>query len=178
MARIVKNQTRSDFRRRVKSVDPSFYRWGSGGVRKDTTVERPIGSALLGFGWAYLVITIASNRPLIEQSLAQGALPEQYHVHVFMALAVLLASSGVMLLVHLMRYVTGSGGKRRNSGGLLIGVLGAVTLIYTPAHVWESGLSILDGTSRSMVQVAASNNPLAESKAMVDAIAFVNSVGR
>ncbi|WP_419409251.1 hypothetical protein [Primorskyibacter sp. 2E107] len=145
---------------------------------RDTTASRPIGSALLGFGWAYLVAAIANNRVLIEESLKQGNLHPDYHGYIFMGLAGLLAISGVMLMLHLLRYFTRSGGKKRNSGGLLVGALGALVLVYTPSSVWDTGWNMLDGNSRQLVQIASSKTSVGSSKPMIDAIAFVNSIGQ
>ncbi|WP_425102147.1 hypothetical protein [Tropicibacter sp. S64] len=179
MTRSFRKLSHQDFRRRVKTVDPAYYRWGESGTRRDTTVERPIGFSLLGFGWAYLVVTIANNRALIESSLQQGNLHADYHRYIFMGLAALLMISGILLMAHVYRFFTRSGGKRRNSGGLLVGALGAFVLVYTPAHVWSAGYNMLDGNSRSLVQVAsATKSQIGSVNPMVDAIAFVTSVGK
>lgn len=174
MTRSFRKLTHQDFRRRVKTVDPSYYRWGVSGSRRDATVERPMGSALLGFGWAWLVVTIGNNKPLIESSLKQGSLHPDYHGYILGGLAVLLTISGVMLGLHILRYFTKSGGKKRNSGGILVGAFGAFVLIYTPAHVWNAGFNMLDGNSRSLVQVASSQ-PMSH-QPFAKAIAFVSSV--
>ena len=155
MAGRIKHRSRDDFRLRIKRVDPAFYRGGVGGALKDTTAPRPVGATLLGFGWAYLVIAIAGSRATSEQSLRQGTLPDQYHGYIFMTLAALLAISLVMLAVHVFRFVTKRGGKRTNSGGLLIGVLGALVLVYTPESVWNTGFQMMDGNSRSLLLTAS-----------------------
>ncbi|WGW02933.1 hypothetical protein [Tropicibacter oceani] len=178
MARTLRKQTHQDFRRRIKSVDPTFYRNGERGAMKDATAQRPIGSALLGFGWAYLVISVANNRTVIEQSLHQGNLHTDYHGYVLMALAALLAASGVMLLLHLVRYFTKTGGKKRNSGGLLVGALGALVLVYTPTSVWDAGFDMMDGNSRSFVQTASATMSGAIPSIDLGSVAFVSSQGR
>lgn len=174
MARSFRKQDHTDFRRRVKTVDPVFYRWGEKGTRKDATVQRPMTSALLGFGWGYLVVAVANNRELIETSLRQGNLTRDIQGYIMMAMAGLLAASFVMLLLHLFRYVTKRGAKRRNSGGLLIGALGALVLSYTPASVWDFGLEMMDGNSRAFVQNASDVIPGLD----LSGVAFVSSQGR
>lgn len=69
MTRLIRKQTHSDFRSRVKRVDPAFYRWGERANLRDATVKRPFGSVLGGFLCAYVVIAVANNRSYLESSL-------------------------------------------------------------------------------------------------------------
>lgn len=178
MGRSFRKQDHTDFRRRVKTVDPVFYRWGEKGTRRDATVQRPIGSTILGFGWAYLIVAVANNRQLIESSLRQGNLTQDVQGCIMMVMAGLLAASGIMLLLHLFRYFAKGGAKRRNSGGLLIGALGALVLSYTPASVWNMGLQMMDGNSRAFVQTASSTVNDAIPGLNLSGVAFVSSQGR
>ncbi|MFZ7093655.1 hypothetical protein [Primorskyibacter sp. 2E233] len=178
MTRTLTKQTHQDFQRRIKSIDPTFYRTGERGVVKDVTTSRPIGSALLGFGWAYIVVSVANNRGVIEGSLRQGSLPDHYHAYILMVLAALLAASCVMLLMHLFRFLTKSGGKKRNSGGMLVGVLGAMVLVYTPTSVWEAGFNMMDGNSRAFVQTASATMSDALPGINFGNVSFVSSQGR
>ena len=173
-----KNQTRKEFRQRIRRVDPVYYRWGESGALADATARRPIASVLVGFGWAYLVIAVSSNRTLIESSLRQGNLPDHLHGYVFMGLAALLTVSVVMLGLHLFRFFFKQGGKRANSGGMLIGVLGAMMLVYTPASVWDTSFRMLDGNSRSLLLSASATVGDVIPGIDLSDIALVSSQGR
>ncbi|CUH77630.1 hypothetical protein [Tropicibacter naphthalenivorans] len=178
MAHLIRKQTHTDFRRRVKTVDPRFYRWGERGTVRDLTPQRPVGSALMGFGWAYLVISVSNNRDHIAASLKQGNLPAQYHDWIFAGLAVLLAVSGVMLALHVFRYLFKNGGKRKNSGGLLIGALGALVLIYTPSTVWTTGFGMLDSNSQGLMMQASATVGDVLPGVDFGKVTFVSSNGR
>ncbi len=148
------NKQHREFRRRIKAVDPRFYHLGTSRGRTDTTPSRPTLFAMLGFGWAYLVISISRNKTLLEQSLSQGSLSDEMQSNIVMALAALLAVSGIMLALHLMRFFLKKGGKSRNSGGLLFGALGALMLVYTPPSVFHAGFGMLDDNSRNLLLAA------------------------
>ena len=179
MMRTFRKQNHQDFRNRIKRVDPVFYRWGERGAIADATPHRPFGSLLMGFGWAYLVISVSNNRAVLESSLRQGSLPEQYHDMIFMGLAALLAMSLVMLAIHLFRFFAGrKGGKRRNSGALLTGVMGALMLIYTPASVWQTGFGMMDGNSRSFVMAASATMSEVIPGVDLNSAVFVSSIGK
>ncbi|KUF11599.1 hypothetical protein [Pseudoponticoccus marisrubri] len=151
--------SRADFRQRVRRVDPGYHYLGQTGRPPQKKRQRPLVACLLGFGWAYLVISVGANRAFIESSLQAGSLPAEYHGAIFGGLAMLMAASGVMLLIHLFRFVARTGGRRANSGGLLAGALGAAVLVYTPPGVWSAGYQMLDGNSRSLLQTASSTLP-------------------
>lgn len=178
MRSLVRQPRHADFRARVKRVDPVFYRWGERGSMRDATVKRPFGSVLMGFGWAYLVVAVGTNRGLLESSLRQGTLSAETQNWVLMGLASLLAISGVMLCIHLFRYFFHSGGKKQNSGAMLIGVLGALVLVYTPDSVWNTGLGMMDNNSRSMLLTASATFEDALPGVDLGAVAFVSSIGK
>ena len=153
-----RKMTQQDFQARVKRIDPEYYSHGE--VKKTfSSPARPFMSLIMGFGWAYVVISVARNRSHIEHSLLQGNLPAEYHDFIFFILAALLAVSAVMLGIHLFRFLMSrraSTGKR-NSGGLLVGALAAGALVYTPASVFDAGLGMIDQNSRSLIMAASSN---------------------
>lgn len=173
-----KTRNHGDFRRRVKRVDPVFYRWGERGSARDTTVKRPFGAVLLGFFWAYLVISVGRNRATLEQSLGQGSLSADVQSWIMAGLAALLAVSVVMLALHLFRYFVQNGGKKHNSGALLVGVLGALVLVYTPASVWNTGFGMLDDNSRNLLLTASSTVEDALPGVDFGSVAFVSSTGQ
>ena len=178
MQRSFRKLGHADFRQRVKVVDPAYHRWGDGARRADHTQQRTVASALLGFGWAYLTITIANNRDSIEASLAQGSLPVEYHSWVFSSLAAFMGITGVMLVLHLARYLLKSGGKKRNSGGILLGALGALMLVYTPASVWQTGMGMLDDNSRGIIMQAGAAVDDVLPNVDFGKVTFVSSQGR
>lgn len=143
-----------DFRKRVARVDSRFARMGPAAYAKDRTPARPLSMALMGFGWIYLVASISNRRDHITASLSQGNLPDHYHQWIFSGLAVMLAASMVLLLLHVVRYFAKSDGKKKNSGGILLGALLAVALFHTPAGVWQGGLGMLDQHSQRMILAA------------------------
>ncbi len=168
-----RKMTQQDFKARVSRIDPEFSRHGE--VKKSfSSPARPIMSLIMGFGWAYLVISVARNRGHIENSLLQGNLPAEYHDYVFFMLAALLAVSAVMLGIHLFRFLMArrASTNKCNSGGLLAGALAAGALVYTPASVFDAGLGMIDQNSRSLLVAASST-------ANIDlaSIAFVSSNG-
>ncbi len=164
------------FRRRIRRIDPTYHQAQS--RTRDTRAQRPLGAVLLGFAWAYLVIAISQGRETLASSLQQGSLPPEYHDYIFMALAGLLFASIVMLGVHAMRFFFRSRARRGHSGPLLVGVLGAVMLAYTPTAVWHTGFDMIDDTSRGMIRTASSS--VADSLPGVDfgGATFVSSRGQ
>ena len=178
MSRLYRKQTHKDFRARIKRVDPSFHRWGEGAGLRDTTVKRPVASVLTGFAWAYLVIAIASNRAHVEASLSRGTLSETLQSSVMAGLAALLAISGVMFCLHLYRYLFQSAGKKQNSGAMLIGVLGALVLVYTPDDVWRTGAGMIDNNSRTLLLTASAGVGDVLPGVDFTSVAFVSSLGK
>jgi len=153
--RTFRKQTYDDFRRRIKCVDPVYYRWGEG-KRSDMTPPRRFASLVLGFICAYIVVTISNNRVLLENSLRQGTLPEDTQSQILMALSALLAISLVMVGLHLLRFLLlRKGGKKSNSGAVLAGVIGALTLIHMPPSVWYKGLGMMDVDGRALMLTAS-----------------------
>jgi hypothetical protein len=166
-----------DFRKRVARVDPRFHRLGHAAYARDTTVAKPFGSVLLGFGWIYFVSAISTNRAHIEESLRQGTLPQEYHVYIFAGLAVMLMASVVLLGMHLLRYFVKRGAKRSNSGGVLIGALGALVLYYTPDSVWQHGYGMLDSHSQGALMTASNAFNDSFPSLAKGSVAFVSSNG-
>lgn len=168
-----RKQTQQDFQQRVQRIDPYYFKHGDT-KRTCSRPARPLLSLVMGFGWAYLIFTVARNRTQIEESLRQGALPAQYHDYIFFMLAGLLSISAVMLGGHLLRFLMSrraSNGKR-NSGGLLVGALAAGALAYTPADVFDNGLGLLHENSNALI-LAASEGVSVD----LASISFVSSNG-
>ncbi|MFZ5963861.1 hypothetical protein ACOXXX_12985 [Thalassococcus sp. BH17M4-6] len=151
-----RKQTRGDFESRLKRLDPAFADGTGLRSKTDATQRRPGLSMLAGFGWFYVVILIANRKDQIRDSLSQGTLPADYHDMIIIGLGAVLAVSGVMLLLHLFRVLTGSGNKRSNSKGLLTGATAAFALIYTPPSVVDTAIGMLDSNSRSILMAAHS----------------------
>ncbi len=148
----IRKQTKSDFTARLRRVEPGLAGRGPGAA--DTTIRRPVFWSLAGFGWCYIVISIASRRDQIRDSLTQGSLSVQTHEAILGGLAALLAVSGVMLGLHLLRILGKVGARKSNSGNLLFGVLAAATLVHTPPGVFQAGFGVLDTKSRSILLAA------------------------
>ncbi|MGR3272486.1 hypothetical protein [Thalassococcus profundi] len=173
-----RKQTRSDFDSRLKRLDPAFSKHGHKAYQKDTTPERPILCALAGFGWFYLVIGIARNKAYIQDSLLQGSLAPQHQDLVVSGLGALLAVSGVMILLHLVRFFLKSGPRRTNSRNLLMGATAALALVYTPPSVFQAGLGMMDENSRSLILAAHSTVKSSVPGVDWDKVALVTSLGQ
>ncbi|WP_353475128.1 hypothetical protein PVT71_16345 [Salipiger sp. H15] len=169
--------THADFEARVRRIDPQFARYGASDAGTAArTSKRPLVSGILGFAWAGVVIAIARNQQVIETSLLQGNLPREYHVYVFGTLAALLAVSGVMAMMHLLRVVSRRGSARGNSAGILAGISAAVMLSMVPAETFEAGLGLLDANSRNLI-ASASNSVRTTGGLDISGTTFVSSLG-
>lgn len=176
MLRTTKKLTHRDFRQRIRRVDPHFYRTGNC-VQMDARATRPIGATLLGFGWAYLIITLLQNRPILEASLHKGDLPQDYHAWVMGGLSVFIAASLVMLGAHVMRFLFQNGARKKNSGGILMGSLAAMVMIFTPPSVWQAGFAMLDENSQTFIQSASAKMEIDMPEVNLTQVAFVSSRG-
>lgn len=174
MLKTTRNLTHRDFRQRIKRVDSHFYRTGNC-VNIDARKSRPIGATLLGFGWAYLIVALSSNRPAIESSLKQGTLPGEYHDWIMAGLAAVIAASMIMFAMHLIRFLFQSGSRRTNSGGILVGTCAALALIYTPPDVWKAGFHMLDENARSFIINASDSMEIEMPAVDFTEVAFVSS---
>lgn len=174
----IRKMTHADFDARVKRVDPKFARLGHQATAASTAraAKRPILSGLVGFVWAGIVIAVARNQAQIADSLAQGSLPQEYHVYVFGMLAALLAVSGVVAVMHLLRCVGRRAGERGNSLSLVTGIVAAVVLTQVPAEVYETGLGLLDENSRN-VMLAAGNSVRGPAGLEISGTTFLSSLG-
>lgn len=178
MARVLTKQTRNDFQNRVKRIDPQFHRMGEAAYASDKAPRRRTVSVLMGFGWVYLVAAIGTNRDHIATSLEQGSLPAAYHDHVFMGLTVLLAASCVLLCMHVVRYFLKSGNRSRNSGGILVGAMGALAVFYAPTDVWTAGFGMMDGNSKNLLLTASAALEETFPGINVDSMTYVLSSNR
>lgn len=178
MARTLTKQTHSDFMLRVRRVDPKFHTHGEAAYAKDRRPRRRTVSTLLGFGWIYTVTAIANGRDHIAGSLREGSLPTEYHPWIFAGLTVLLAVSAVMILLHIARWLFHGGNKKRNSGGILLGALGALMLFYTPASLWTQGFGMLDGHSRTVLSQAGAALEDTLPGIRIETVSFVASSSR
>ncbi|EPX80394.1 hypothetical protein [Salipiger mucosus] len=152
-----RKMTRDDFDARLGRMNADQSRGAGSKARRNADREHPFLYLLAGFGSAYLVMTVARNREAIEASLRQGSLPAQYGDWVLGGTAALLAVSAVMLGLHVFRLVLRRGTDRRNSGGLLAGVIAAGALIHTPPSVVDAAYGMLDGNSRDLIVAATSS---------------------
>lgn len=171
-------QTQGDFQARLKRVDPAFARHGHAAYAKNETPTRPVFWTLAGFGWFYLVISVARNKSYIRDSLAQGSLPSHYHDAIFAALAAILAVSAVILILHIVSFFAKRGPKRSNSRGILIGALAAGALVYTPPSVLQTGFGMLDPNAQSLLLAAHSGVKKSVPGVDWDNIALVSSYGK
>jgi hypothetical protein len=173
-----RKQNQRDFNARVKRLDPGFAGAAFLSNGKDMTTARPVLWTLTGFAWFYLVISISNNKSSIRESLLQGSLPQQHHDLVLAALSGLLAVSGVMFLLHVVRFVMKQGPKRSNSCGILTGALAAAALVYTPPSVLSAGFGMLDQNSQSLLMAAHSTVKSSVPGVDWDKIALVSSLGK
>lgn len=177
MSTAIRNLTHADFRQRISRVDKRFHRLGEAAYAKDATVPRPFGSTLTGFAWIYVVVAVSTNRELIASSLRQGSLPTEYHDWIFNGLAAMIVASFVMLALHVFRYFVKSGGKRTNSGAVLVGAIGALVLFYAPSDVWSTGFGMLDGHSQNALMTAGAAIEGTFPGLAVQDLTFVSSAG-
>ena len=173
-----RKQTQTDFRNRVKRIDPAFAGHGLFTPGKDTTPARPVVWTAVGFAWCYLVIGISNNKEQIRESLLQGNLQGHHHDLIMAALGGMLAISGVMFLVHLVRFFMKEGAKRTNSRGLVAGAIVAAAVVYTPANVVSAGIGLLDQNSQSLLQAAHSTVKSSVPGVDWQQIALVSSLGK
>jgi len=168
MAKRTKKLTHADFQKRLKRIagggggTPGLVLQGATHPRD--TRQRPLISFLLGFAWIYGLFMVATNKDIIQSSLAQGNLSADIRMGVMAVLAGLLVISAVMLLVHLARFIM-STHMRRSRGGLLIGALGAAGFVHTPPEMVGLGYAMLDDNARALLfkvqNMIASNDFLA-----------------
>lgn len=178
MMRTFRKQTRQDFRGRVKRIDPKFYRMGDRAYAKDKTPRRRLLSVLTGFGWAYVVMAVATNKDQVAAALAQQGVPAVHHGTVFIGLAVLVAVSCVLIGVHGLRFMLHHGNRGRNSGGLLAGALAAVTLFHAPTALWQTGFGLMDNHSQTLLQTASTAIEKQFPGVGIGTLTFVSSSGR
>lgn len=118
------------------------------------TRRRPFLSLLIGFAWVYAMVSVSGNRDRIEASLSAGSLTTQMQQAIFTGLVGVLMVSGVLLVFNLARAITHGGPRRSNSMRLMAGAGCACTLIFTPPEVIDSGLGLLDGEPRQLLEMA------------------------
>ena len=177
MSTAIRKQTHTDFCQRLSRVESSICRPGASVATRDTTVARPFAATLTGFGWIYLVVAVSTNRELIASSLKHGSLPAEYHDWIFNGLAAMIVASFIVLALHVFRYFMKTGGKRTNSGGVLVGAIAALVLFYTPSDVWSTGFGMLDGHSRNALASAGAAIEGTFPGLGVHNLAFVSSGG-
>ncbi|SDI08881.1 hypothetical protein [Alloyangia pacifica] len=173
----VRKVTHADFEARVRRIDPQFSRLGArdaGAIARPS--KRPIISGIFGFLWAGMVIAVARNQAAIETSLLKGSLPQEYHVYIFGTLAALLAVSGVMVIMHLLRVVSRRGTARSNSAGILVGIAAAAMMSMVPAQTYEAGLGLLNENSRGLIETA-SNSVRGSGGLDIRGATFVSALG-
>ncbi|WP_226623778.1 hypothetical protein [Alloyangia pacifica] len=167
--------THADFEARIRRIDPQFAKHGGSEAATSRASTRPLVSGLFGFAWAGVIIAVARNQDSLKSSLLQGSLPSEYHVYVLGAVAALLAVSGVLVMMHLLRAIGGRGTARGNSAGVLTGIAAAVTLSMIPAQTYEAGLGLLNENSRAML-VSASNSVRATSGLEIPGATLVSAL--
>lgn len=148
MTRTFRKLGKNDFQARLKRIDG--LQGGHGGSQGSNRRDKPLFSALLGFGWFYAALGIGMNKTKIEASLAQGNLAANVQTYIVGILAVLLIITAVMLCVHVFRFVVG-GRARRNSGGLVMGAIGAIGFVSAPPELWSLGYDLLDNNAQMIV---------------------------
>lgn len=173
-----RKQNHGDFRSRVKRIDPGFFRMGESAYSTDKTRENVLGAVLLGFGWAYLVAAIGSNRSEVEATLRRSVLTPEAQGWIISALAALLAASLVMIALHLVRFFVAKGARRKNSRALLTGAVLAFGLFHTPDVVWQTGYSMLDIRSQDFLSSAGQMVEDTFPGLNIDRISFTSSGGR
>lgn len=145
MAPRIRQQTQADYAARVKRVNKAF-----GQRFKQAPSGRSHIWAVIGFLWFYVVVTIATRKADIIQSLEAGNLPHDAQNLVLAVMAVLLGVSLVLLAFHSLQVVLRTHA-RRTSGGLVFGAVAAMGLILIPPSVWRSGYALLDDNTRLFV---------------------------
>jgi hypothetical protein len=142
MIRTTKKQTKADFQRRVKSVDPAFARFGDAAHARDTRKHRPFLSLMAGGIWVYLMAWTMTSYDQIKYSLTLGNIDPSHHGYVFAALAFFLIISLVAILGHAYRFAFRKGASKSNSGRLLTGAICGLAVFYTPSSVWQNSMDL------------------------------------
>ena len=176
MLRTIKKQTHRDFRHRIRRVDPHFYRTGNC-VQHDARVSRPVGAAVLGFAWAYLIVSLSQNRSVLETSLQQGNLPEHLHMWIMGGLASFIIVSLVVYGAHLLRFLFQSGARRMNSGSILLGSMAALMMIFIPPEAWKAAFEMLDENSQAIIIAASDSMEIDLPDVTLTDVALVSSRG-
>lgn len=168
MERRIRNLTRSDFDNRISRIQRDAGGRGSGGSapRKG----HPILGGLLGFGWFYLLVTLALRKPEIADSLVRGTLSPQQQSMIVTALAVLMAGSAVVLALHLFRFIAR---RRSTSGGLVLGGVAAIGIALLPPAMLDAGHEALEDNARSLIGTAK----LSVSELRLEDVVPLSSVG-
>lgn len=173
----LRKQDHGDFSRRVKRIDPAFYRTGRSSYVAQDAKRHVIGAALIGFGWAYGVAAIGNGRGQIESSLRQGTLSPEVQHWILSALAAMLAASLVMLVVHLLRMFISKGPRRSNSRALLTGAVLAFAVFHMPQEAWNAGYSLLDGRSQDFLASASAMVETRFPSLQIGSVSFASSLG-
>ncbi|MBV6636194.1 MAG: hypothetical protein KI788_09845, partial [Mameliella sp.] len=116
-----RKQDQSDFSRRVRRIDPEAQAQGAATRRR--TQPKMLTAGLTGFGAAYAISAIATNRDRIELALRQeGLAPDTQHL-VLSALTAALAATLVMLTFQVIRAALTAGVARKNGRAYFLGAI-------------------------------------------------------
>ncbi|GGF72725.1 hypothetical protein SAMN05216376_101580 [Mameliella alba] len=171
-----RKQDQSDFSRRVRRIDPEAQAQGAATRRR--AQPKMLTAGLTGFGAAYAISAIATNRDRIELALRQeGLAPDTQHL-VLSALTAALAATLVMLTFQVMRAALTAGVARKNGRAYFLGAIVAFGLFYTPDFVWQLGFDLLDGRSQNVLASAGAFFEDSFPGLNIDQISFTSSGGR
>ncbi|MFD1341754.1 hypothetical protein [Litorisediminicola beolgyonensis] len=177
MTQTFRKLTQSDFQSRIARVDPFFARHGVCRVARTQRVSNPVLWTVIGFGWIYFVVTIGRRRDWLEQSLAQGSLPEHMRDWVLAGLAALIGVTAVMMVLHLARFLLRRRGQRGASGNILAGALGALMLVNAPADMLTGGAQGMGGSVGAFLTAALDSTHTPDASLDVSDIRLVSSKG-
>ncbi|WP_238366094.1 hypothetical protein [Mesobacterium pallidum] len=144
MARTVHTLGRDDFKARIRRIERRTFVPPSA---RNTHRKRNI---LLGFGWAYAVLTLGGRAEQIKDSIKASAIPIELHSPFVALLASFAVVSMVMFAVHVLRL--GSAAHKGRSGPLVSGATVAIGLVLTPPSVVDYGYGLLDDNTRTILE--------------------------
>lgn len=144
MARTVHTLGRNDFKARINRIQRRSF------VEPLRRRPRRKRNLLLGFGWAYAVLTLGGRSDHIKDSISASPIPIELHTPFVALLASFAVVSVVMFGVHILRLANATHHAR--SGPLVSGATLAIALVMTPDSVIDYGYDLLDDNTRTIIE--------------------------
>ncbi|MWD27353.1 hypothetical protein E0K89_007710 [Aquicoccus sp. SCR17] len=143
----VKKLSRGEFDSRIRRIESD-----AAPRRRPVAEGRPGLAACATFAWLFLVAGLASGEAGVTHDRLDALLLPALRGLLEPALALALAATVAVLLVHLVRFLLGRRG-RGTSGGVLLGAVAAIGLIMLPPEVKAPGYALLQTQSRAAYEL-------------------------